>query len=763
MRKRLGIYGATEESLALIPLLEANPEVEVAVIYDPDPAGARTRSAGLPPEVAAQVSARLSDDLQKLTAAPALHAVIDAGPDPGFAQQAPDAAASLQVVSPLTARLLWGYGAAPRDHKAELLQALHEVVESYNLTVDADEIFSRMLEIALGVTGADRGSLMLFDDERRELRVRVAVGIEPELWPKIRVRLGEGIAGRVAEDGRPLHVRGKADRETFRVVRERLDVESALSVPLIHEGVVLGVLNLHHATRADAFSDDDFAFVQQLAALDAQIISRAQEHETLRDQAARYAAVREVRRILAGKTPLPDRLGELCRLIAQRAGRGIATVYLYNIDEDELLLAATSLAGGGFGGEYRVSMGEGVDGRAAAERRPTFLRSGEAAIAYAAIPLVIEDRLVGLVSVQAGAEAPRGRTAEEGLLEIAAATADAVAQDERETRMSTRATKVGAINEMGIRMVSATDLAEVVRLATSSGAMILEADHGIIRLQDPDTGRYVIRSYFGSASGRDQERLFRLDKSISVDLIKRRAPALVRDVEGHPEHGRHETGVHSLMAAPLRRDGRVVGTLAFYDKIAADSFYATAFNEDDFQIFAKFVTYAEKAVANAAMLTQARRHRSFDEETGLPNASYLAKRVDEEIARAAGRSGAFALAVCRVENWAVLSEANDPVQLRRVVQRVAEALRSHVRGFDVSRAHGGVRVHGAASRPRGERSRERLDPGPGGGGRGLGGRRPERPRADRPGLRVCHAPRRRQRAGTPPGRRRRSADPHGLG
>ena len=675
-RKRLAIYGASDEALALIPLLEANPEVEVSIVYDPDPDAARARLAGLPPALAGPLEGRLTADLDKLASAPGLHAVIDSGLEPAFARAAPAAAAAgVQIVSPLTARLLWGYGVSARDHKAELLQALHEVVESYNLTIDTDELFSRMLEIALGVTGADRGSLMLLDPERRELTVRVAVGIEPELWPKIRVPLGEGIAGRAAQEGRPLRIRGPADREAFRIVRERLDVESALCVPLLHEGRVLGVLNLHHATRADAFGDEDLAYVEQLAALDAKIIARAQEHETLRNQAARYGAVREVREALDAKSPLADRLGELCRLVARRVGRGIATAYLYDLDSDELRLAATSLAGGGLGGEYRIALGDGLDGRAAAARRPTFLDEPGGCLAYAALPLLVDQRLVGLLSVQAGAGAPRGDAAREGLLEIAAATADALGQAEREERMSARATKMGAINEMGIRMLSATDIAEVVRLATSSGALILEADHALLRLQDEESGRYVIRSYFGSASGRQQEELFRLDKAVSVDVIKRRTGTLRRDVA--------DAGVRSLMAAPVRRNGRVVGTLAFYDKIAADSFHATAFNEDDFQIFVKFVTYVERAVDNAAFHTQARRHRSFDEETGLPNPSYLARRIDEEIARAGAGEGRFALAVCRVENWPSLAGRGDPVHLRRVIQRMADGLRAAVRGFDV--------------------------------------------------------------------------------
>ena len=217
--------------------------------------------------------------------------MVDASPDAGFAARFPEVSErGVQIVTPLVARLLWGYGGSSRDRKAELLQALHEVVESYNLTIDADELFRRMLEIALGVTGAEGGSLMLLDAEARELRVRVAAGVEPRAVAEDpRARSARASPAASPPTRRPLRLRGKADRQAFHIVRERLDVESALCVPLVHEGRVLGVLNLHHSTRPDAFSDADLEFTEQLAHLDAKIIARAQEHEALRNQAARYA------------------------------------------------------------------------------------------------------------------------------------------------------------------------------------------------------------------------------------------------------------------------------------------------------------------------------------------------------------------------------------------------------------------------------------------------------------------------------------------
>jgi diguanylate cyclase (GGDEF)-like protein len=673
MRKAVALYGVSEETLALVPALLENPEIEIAGAFADDVAAARTRAAAQRVQLAIDASPALF--------ARPLHAVIDAGTAAPFAERFPDAAAALQVVSPLTARLLWAYGVSSSDRKSELLQALHEVVESVNLTVDPDELFARMLEIAQGVTGADGGSLMLLDAPSGELRIRVASGVEPELWPKIRVKLGEGIAGRAAAEARPIKLRGRADREQFRLSRERGDVASALCVPLVHDGRVLGVLNLHHTAREDAFDDEDLAFAEQLGRLDAEIIARAQEHECLRRQASRYTAVRAVREALGGASAIDARLEALCARVAELAPGGIATVYL--LGDDELRLAATSLAGGGLGGEYRIALGAGVDGRAARDRGPIFLDSEPGSLAYAALPLVAGDACLGVLSVQtSGVKGRPARALRETLLEIAAAAAEEIAKAEREARTSARATKVSAINETGVRLLSTRDPAEVARMATSSGALILEADHAVLRLQDAESKRFVIKSYYGAADARAQATLFKLDKQLCVEALKARQPRLLRNLAKEPAVAALAGGTRSALVAPLKREGRAIGTLAFYDKMATDQFFAGSFDDDDLQVFGRYVSYVERALENAAFHVATAKHRNFDEETGLPNADYWMRRLDQELTRAAGRENALAVVVCRIENLGEVRRA-DTRRADRVLQRTAEALRNHCREFDV--------------------------------------------------------------------------------
>ena len=88
----------------------------------------------------------------------------------------------------------------------------------------------------------------------------------------------------------------------------------------------------------------------------------------------------------------------------------------------------------------RIALGQGVDGEAARTRQPAFLTGAEGALAYAALPLVHGERLIGVLALQAGGKAPQVRDAQPALLEIAAAAAEEIDAQRREQQVQTRAT-----------------------------------------------------------------------------------------------------------------------------------------------------------------------------------------------------------------------------------------------------------------------------------------------------------------------------------
>ena len=686
MRKRVAVVGHSEEGLALIPLLEANPEVEISAIVSPDPEAARAVLRRIDPSLPERFEARLTEDLESVLGSTGLAAVIDAEAPTALRERLEEAGEQgVQIISPLLGKLLFAFGPVDSSRKPELLHALSEVLESYNLTVDRRGLLNRILQIAVGVTGADRGSLMLWDAADGRLRVEVAIGIEPELISKIRVASGEGIAGRAFAEGRAVLLRGKADREDYLIVRERDDVESAVSAPLLHEERVLGVLNLSHVHRRDAFTPSDVDFIEQLARIDAKIIARAEEYHALRRESATLRSQAEVRRLLDLPQPLPERLAEVCRFVARELDGGICQLWLDDPERDALALQASSVGRDPFASPTRVGRDEGILGWVARSRNAVVLSDQihGARICYAALPLEHGGELLGLLCFEGAREAAVSDLLGDTLWAAAQTLANELAAAMRALRIEREATKTAAITELASRMSSSDDSGELYRTITSSAAMILEAEHTLLRLRDDVSGRFQIRSYFGSADTEQQADLFALEKELAIEAIRRRGVLRVADLAKRSELDADQAGVQSALLLPLRRGGQVFGTLSALGKVGPDPLGGDCFLAEDEKILARLGEYASSALAAVHERERRRRVERFDELTGLPNALHLRERLEQEIARSSVRGTSLALVRLRVGGLKEWIETQQEAEGDRLVLSIAQELRAGLRDFDV--------------------------------------------------------------------------------
>ena len=137
MRKRVGIVGHSEEGLGLIPLLEANPDIEICAIVTSDPDEARANLARIEPGFENRFGSILTRDLGQVLSTAGLVALIDADAPESLRAglvEAPER--GIQITTPLIAKLLYAFGPIDASRKPDLLQTLGEILESYNLTVD---------------------------------------------------------------------------------------------------------------------------------------------------------------------------------------------------------------------------------------------------------------------------------------------------------------------------------------------------------------------------------------------------------------------------------------------------------------------------------------------------------------------------------------------------------------------------------------------------------------------------------------------------
>jgi len=157
--------------------------------------------------------------------------------------------------------------AARQGAKAtQRLLALFDLSQRMVSILDLEKVEQYVVTTALELLGGDGGSLMLLDEAAGELRIEAAVGLDKGIESAAAIKLGEGISGWVAREGKPLLLLGDAGEDgRFSDVAARKDVKCAISVPLLIGERVLGVLNVSKATDTPGFGEDDVQLLSALA------------------------------------------------------------------------------------------------------------------------------------------------------------------------------------------------------------------------------------------------------------------------------------------------------------------------------------------------------------------------------------------------------------------------------------------------------------------------------------------------------------------
>jgi signal transduction protein with GAF and PtsI domain len=124
---------------------------------------------------------------------------------------------------------------------------LHEIGARLASSDGFREVLNRIVEFASGLVKCD--SCLIYVREGEELVLRASRNPHPEVLDRLKLHVGEGITGWVAERHEPVAVSERASCDPrFRFFHELPEdsYEAFLSVPVMCRGRVVGVINLQH-------------------------------------------------------------------------------------------------------------------------------------------------------------------------------------------------------------------------------------------------------------------------------------------------------------------------------------------------------------------------------------------------------------------------------------------------------------------------------------------------------------------------------------
>lgn len=156
---------------------------------------------------------------------------------------------------------------------------LIEIAKSVSATTDPEELFAMILGQSTDFVQAEQGSLMLLNEQKRELSVKATKGLNKQVAELVRIRSGEGIAGKVLATGLPLLVSDiEMDDRVTQERRPRYRTKSFISVPLKLQGRTIGVLNVTDKVTGEVFSEQDLQLLTSIGTYASVAIERSRYH-----------------------------------------------------------------------------------------------------------------------------------------------------------------------------------------------------------------------------------------------------------------------------------------------------------------------------------------------------------------------------------------------------------------------------------------------------------------------------------------------------
>lgn len=165
-------------------------------------------------------------------------------------------------------------------HALRALNLLDQNLDGINQRTDVYGLMNGILMAALQAVRAEEGSLLLLDEESKELVFVDVVGENREKLMGTRMPADQGIVGKVIGQRTPLLVEDvRQEPHWYRQVDQMLGFEtlSVLCVPVMDQGRVLGAIELVNKRDDAAFDEEDQDILSLVARLAGITLRRAEE------------------------------------------------------------------------------------------------------------------------------------------------------------------------------------------------------------------------------------------------------------------------------------------------------------------------------------------------------------------------------------------------------------------------------------------------------------------------------------------------------
>lgn len=277
----------------------------------------------------------------------------------------------------------------------ERLQLLYQVSNVIHSTLEPQEALQLIVSEAVRMVRATSGSVVLINPTTGFLEIHASQNL-PSTATRLKLRVGEGITGWVARNGKPARV-GDVTRDP-RYVMARRGVRSELAVPLEVNDETRGVLNVD-SDRADAFAAEDQELLQELALQATKVIQNTWLYEQLRLKVHLFESLASVSRTINSTLNLDEALQAITREACVLMRARMCSLMMLDESREWLDLRASYGAGEAYIRKPRLAVGDSLLGVVMRRKKPMQVTNVQASSRYQQVDVARREGLVSLLSV----------------------------------------------------------------------------------------------------------------------------------------------------------------------------------------------------------------------------------------------------------------------------------------------------------------------------------------------------------------------------
>ncbi len=288
----------------------------------------------------------------------------------------------------------------------EIVTTLFELGREITSVLDVDELLEKVPQLISRLSKFQAFAVYLLDEKGEQLSIAYSVGYPEERARSLRLKIGEGLVGTAVADGQSMVVNDvhAEPRYVEAVPGSRAEVVA----PMRRKGRVIGALNMLSDT-AGVYTEIDAMILRVFGAHVAVAMENARLFEREREYASMLATLAEIGREFGAILDLDELLMRLANLTRRLIDYRTFGILLLNEASNELEIKV-AVRYGDQPPRTRVKVGDGLVGYAALHRQPVlvpdvaldprYLKVVEDVRSELAIPLLIQDRCIGVFDLE---------------------------------------------------------------------------------------------------------------------------------------------------------------------------------------------------------------------------------------------------------------------------------------------------------------------------------------------------------------------------